>query len=236
MDSSLSFLLDDATLPFRRAGRVSWHYARGKLRHDPVYFALLRSGVLPDAGMLVDLGCGQGILFALLAAAREQFERGRWPSGWPAPPGRLAMRGYDLRDRSIRAGSAALDGKARLERRDIRGLAIPSCSAVVVLDVLYHLAPPEQERVLEAAASALEPGGVLVLRESNAGGGMLHRLQRCSEYLAQAWRGSFVPRLWYRDARDWESSLRRLGLDVRTQPMNGRTPFANVLFFARRRA
>jgi SAM-dependent methyltransferase len=236
MDSSLSLLLEEASRPFRRAGRAAWHYARGKFRFDPVYFALLRSGVLPDAGTLVDLGCGQGILLALLAAAKEQYARGEWPAGWPAPPARLTMRGYDLRDRSIRAGSVALDGKATLECRDIRGLQLPAADAIVILDVLYHLPPAEQERALESAARALRPGGLLVVRESDAGGGIAFRLQRCSEYVAQAWHGRIAPRLWYRDARQWRALLEKTGLSVSAQPMNGDTPFANVLFVARRPA
>jgi SAM-dependent methyltransferase len=236
MDTSLGLLLDEASRPFLRAGRTAWHYARGKFRYDPVYFALLRSGVLPDCGTLVDLGCGQGILLALLAAAKEQYSRGQWPAGWPAPPARLALRGYDLRNRPIRAGSAALDGKAALECRDIRGLELPPAAAIVILDVLYHLPPPEQERVLEAAARALQPGGLLVMRESDAGAGLAFALQRCSEVLAQAWHGRFAPRLWYREARQWRSLLEGLGLAVSAEPMNGETPFANVLFVARRRA
>jgi SAM-dependent methyltransferase len=236
MDATLSRLLDEASRPFLRAGRAAWYYARGKFRYDPVYFALLRSGILPDSGMLIDLGCGQGILLALLAAAKEQYARGQWPPGWPPPPAGLAMHGYDLRNRSIRAGSAALDGKAALECRDIRGLELPRASAVVALDVLYHLPLDEQERVLRSAARALEPGGVLVVRESNAAGGLAFRLQRCSEYMAQLWHGSFAPPLWYRDARQWRSLLEGLGLSVSTQPMNGDTPFANILYVAKRQA
>ena len=236
MDRDLDLLLDEASRPYRRAGRAAWHYARGKFRWDPVYFALLRGGILPDSGTLVDLGCGQGILLALLAAAKAQYARGQWPRGWPAPPARLAMRGYDLRGRSIRAGSVALNGTAALECRDIRGLPLPPAAAVVLLDVLYHLPPAEQERVIGSAARALEPGGVLVVRESNAGGGLAFRLQRSSEYLAQAWHGRLAPRLWYRDARQWRALLEATGLAVSAQPMNGATPFANVLFVARRPA
>lgn len=234
MDASLSLLREEASRPFLSAGRAAWYYARSKFRWDPVYFALLRSGVLPDAGTLVDLGCGQGILLALLEAAKRQHARGDWPQGWPAPPARLALRGYDVRGRSIRAGTAALNGRASLECRDIRGLDIPPAAAIVALDVLYHLPRPEQEAVLASAARALQPGGVFIMRESNSGGGLAFRLQRCSEYVAQAWHGRLAPRLWYRDARQWRSLLERLGLTVTEQPMNGDTPFANVLFVARR--
>jgi SAM-dependent methyltransferase len=235
VDATLSLLRDEASRPFLRAGRAAWHYARGKFRWDPVYFALLRSGVLPDSGMLVDLGCGQGILLALLSAAKEQHARGDWPPGWPAPPANLVMRGYDLRRRSIRAGSVALDGLAALECRDIRGLDLPPADAIVILDVLYHVPYAEQERVLDSVVRALRPGGLLVLRESDSGGGLAFRLQRCSELVAQIWHGRLAPRLWYRNVVQWRALLEQRGLAVTAQPMNGGTPFANVLFFARRR-
>jgi SAM-dependent methyltransferase len=234
MDATLSLLLDEASRPFRRAGRAAWHYARGKFRWDPVYFALLRSGVLPDSGTLVDLGCGQGILLSLLSAAKARHARGDWPAGWPAPPARLALHGYDLRRRSIRAGSVALAGMAALECRDIRGLELPAADAVVILDVLYHLPYAEQERVLDAVARALRPRGLLVLRESDSGGGIAHALQRGAEVVAQMWHGRLAPRLWYRDAAQWRALLEQRGLSVTAQPMNGDTPFANMLFLARR--
>ncbi len=53
-------LLDRATQPYRAAGHFAWHFARGKLKGDPAFFGLLEHGLIPDAGRLIDLGCGQG--------------------------------------------------------------------------------------------------------------------------------------------------------------------------------
>ena len=41
-------LLDRASAPYRGAGRFAWHFARGKLGHDPVFRHLL--GVESDIG------------------------------------------------------------------------------------------------------------------------------------------------------------------------------------------
>src|SRR5437867_3272594 len=48
---------------------TAWEFARGKLRGDPVYRQTLCGGVLPSGRTLVDLGCGQGLMLALLAEA-----------------------------------------------------------------------------------------------------------------------------------------------------------------------
>lgn len=62
-------LVEAAAAPFRLAGRLAWHFARGKLRHDPVFLTLLARDAFPDGSRVLDLGCGQGVLFALLLAA-----------------------------------------------------------------------------------------------------------------------------------------------------------------------
>ena len=64
-------LLDRATQPYRAAGHFAWHFARGKLKGDPAFFGLLEHGLIPDAGRLIDLGCGQGLLASWLINRRE---------------------------------------------------------------------------------------------------------------------------------------------------------------------
>jgi SAM-dependent methyltransferase len=100
-------LVDRATDPYRPAGRLPYHFARGKLRQDPVFFALLAQGLLPKAGQLTDLGCGQGSLIAILLAARSAQAAGQWPDDWPAPPAGLQLYGVDLRPAAVRYAKTA---------------------------------------------------------------------------------------------------------------------------------
>ena len=112
MDSPVDALIDAAARPFSAAGRFARHFAHGKLRHDPVYLALLERGVFPDRVRVLDLGCGQGILLSLLVAAREQYLAGTWPEGWPAPPGTLRLRGIEQRRADVRRARLALGAYA----------------------------------------------------------------------------------------------------------------------------
>ena len=82
----LPLLLDEASQPFRAAGRFAYHYTRGKLSSDSIFRELLRRGILPPGGRYLDLGCGQGSLFSCLLAARRLHQRGCWPDDWPPPP------------------------------------------------------------------------------------------------------------------------------------------------------
>jgi SAM-dependent methyltransferase len=229
-----SELIEAAARPYRGAGRYAWNFARGKLRHDPVFLALLRLGILPDRGSLVDLGCGQGLLLSLLTAAKEQHAAGRWPPDWPAPPARLALRGIDSHADRVRLARGALGGGAQIELRELRELDLQPCSAIVLLDVLLYMDEAGQERVLENAAAALEPGGLLLLREPDASAGFAFQATKWGARLDAALRGRLAQTLCCRSAASWQATLQRRGLAVDAQPMSQGTLFANVLFVARK--
>jgi hypothetical protein len=237
MEPQLRQLLEAAARPYREAGRYAWNFARGKLRRDPVFLALLRDGLLPESGDLVDLGCGQGLLLSLLRAAKEQSAAGRWPPGWPAPPARLALRGIEWHPARVQAARGALGSAARVDLRDLselRDADLRPCSVIVLLDVLLYLDEAAQERVIGLAAAALGPGGLLLMREADAAAGLAFQLTKWSARLDAAMRGRFAQPLRCRSAARWVAELARRGLTVETRPMSQGTLFANILFVARK--
>jgi SAM-dependent methyltransferase len=236
VDPQLRTLLRAAARLFLPAGIYPWQFARWKLRLDAVFLALLRRGLLPDRGRLLDLGCGQGVLLALLAAAADQYERGQWPAGWPPPPRNLLLHGFEFRADRVMTARRALTGRATIALCDVRTADFPASPVAVLFDVLMYLERPEQERVLEKAAAAVEPGGILLLRETDAGGGLAFQMSRWSERLLQAGRGRLRDPLCYRRAMDWTRLLEGLHFSVTAEPMDAGTPFANVLFVARKGA
>jgi len=234
MDPQLRPLFEAATRPYIGAGQYARHFARGKLRRDPVYFSLLRRGLLPDRGSLLDLGCGQGVLLSLLKAAREQYRAGVWPRGWPAPPLNLDLQGIELHEDRVQAARRALGDSVQVVLRDLRDLNFQPCSVIVMLDVLLYLGEEEQQRLLEKAAGALEPGGLLLLREADAAAGFKFQATKWTERIAGALRGQFGQQLHYRSAVQWIAELAARGFAVGAQAMSEGTPFANVLLVARK--
>ena len=234
MSPEVRALFEAAARSYAGAGRYAWQFARGKLRHDPVFLALLRRGLLPDRGQLLDLGCGQGVLLSLLKAAKERDLAGSWPRNWPAPPLKLALQGIDLREDRVQAARCALGSSAQVILGDLRDVVLRPSSVIVILDVLLYLGESEQRRMLDRVAAALEPGGLLLLREADASAGFAFRVTKWSERIAGAMRGQFRQPLHYRGAIQWIAELAERGFTVDAEPMSEGTPFANVLFTARR--
>lgn len=231
-DRALEAIVGAAGRAYAGAGRGAVHFARGKLRHDPVFRAILARGLVPDGARLVDLGCGQGVLPAFLLAARAHYERGEWPSAWPPPPRLASVFGVDLRRRAIAAGRIALGERAAFEVGDVRTAAIPPCDAVAILDVLHYVPVPDQERVLARCAAAFAPGGVLLLRVGDADAGVRAAITRFADQAITLVRGG-CPRLYTRGLKSWIATVEHAGFRVEAAPMSDGTPFANVLIVAR---
>jgi SAM-dependent methyltransferase len=220
---------------YRPAGRFAERFARGKLAHDPVFAAILAQGLIPDRARLVDVGCGQGLLEALLVAALDRHQQRAWPVAWPAPPRPASMWGIDLSPRAVRAARAALGAQARVIAGDVRTADIPPADAIVLLDVLHYVDPGAQEAVLARCRGALDRGGVLLLRVADAQAGLRFWMTAAADRVATIARGG-SPRLYCRPLPDWIALLGRVGFgEVRTSPMSAGTPFANVLLLARGR-
>jgi SAM-dependent methyltransferase len=228
-------LADTAARRYAAAGRFAAGYARGKLRHDPVFTAILAEGLIPDGARLIDLGCGQGLLFALLVAAREAVARGEWPAGWPPAPRPASMTGFDAAAHAIASARAALGAHARLERADLRDVSLPAADAIALIDVLHYVDAAAQDAALARCAEALHEGGVLLVRVNDAGAGWRYVLTRIADQLATLLRNRTWPRLHCRRLGAWIAALERAGFEARAQPASAGTPFSNVLLVAQRR-
>ncbi|HZW72852.1 MAG TPA: class I SAM-dependent methyltransferase [Caldimonas sp.] len=225
-------LVSDASAPYRRSGRFAWHFARGKLRWDPVFVHLLERGVIAPRTRVLDIGCGQGLLASLLAAASRAARDGRWPSAWAEPPLDVRVSGIELQRRDVERARDALGDAAEIVCADMRSAPFAEADTVVILDVLHYVSEPEQDSVLARVRAALPTGGRLVLRIGDASARAGFAISRWVDRAVTLMRGQGVAPLAGRTLASWRERLEELGFAVASEPMHARTPFANVLIVA----
>ena len=214
------------------AGLFNWEFVHGKLKHDPMYVEILRSGILPREGVVLDLGCGRGILLTLIETARTLYRKGAWERSWPPPPVDVELRGVEGRASMASVAQTAIGNAGRIETVDLGDYAPPSSRAILLLDVLHYLSAQQQEDLIRRSCEALEPGGILVLREPGTPPGMRFALTRFGERLCAMLRSDWGQRFSYRSAGEWRQLLERYGLTTRECPLWKGTPFSNVLIEA----
>ena len=216
-------LIESTAYRYLESGMFDWELARAKLRHDPVYLHILRRGLLPPEGRLLDLGCGRGLLLALLVTARER------------PPG-PELHGIETSLKAATVARAALGAEVVIETADLRDAELPAARAALLLDVLHYLPAEAQEDLIARVAGALEPGGLLLIRDADAAAGWRFTAVRIQERACALARRHWRQRFHYRSAAEWRRLLESAGFAVDVEPMGMGTPYANVLLAARRAA
>src|SRR5262249_7655097 len=156
-----------------------------------------------SGGTLVDVGCGQGLMLALLADAARRYRAGVWPAHWARPPIFERLVGIEARPRAATAARTALRGGAGIVEGDVRRLARAPCDAILDVDVLHMMLPAEQDAVLRASAAALQRGGVILVRDADAAAGWRFTAVRVGNRLKAIAVGSWRQRYYYRSAAEW---------------------------------
>ncbi|MFB8171901.1 class I SAM-dependent methyltransferase [Kitasatospora purpeofusca] len=166
-------------------------------------------GRLPEAGTVLDIGCGTGV-----PAARSLVTAGH------------RVTGVDISEVQIRRARELVPG-ADFVRADATTLEFSeeSFDAVVCLYALIHIPVEEQPALLSRIASWLRPGGWFL---ATAG----HRAWTGTD---ENWLGGGAAMWWsHADAATSRSWLVRAGLDVVHEEFVPEGDSVHVLFWARR--
>jgi uncharacterized protein (DUF2062 family) len=227
-DEMFQGLVREAADRYAASSLVAWEFARGKLRHDPVYRAAACDGLLPPGGTLLDLGCGQGLMLAILAAVRERAGTAAWSSMAPAPVFERLI-GIDTRPRVAMLARRALGGAAEIICGDVRELSPVRADAVVLFDVLHMIAAAEQEQLIALLAATLDAGGAIIVLVADAAAGWRFTAVRVGNRAKAIVSGNWRQRFHFRSADGWRTCFERHGLHAEIRPMGQGTPFGNVL-------
>jgi len=210
-------------LELYRGGRPEHRiYLRLKVPRDPVYRMICER--LGRVGSVVDLGTGLAILPALLAVRGQAGKI-------------VAIEWDEAKLASARVACARLPNVA-LHAVDARSFPLPPADVVCLVDLLHYYGVEEQRALLERAASALCPGGRLVIRETLArprGASGAIRFTQLLERISMRIRWNRGPRLVYRERDELLADLSKLGLECHLEPASSSLHAGNMLVWARKR-
>jgi SAM-dependent methyltransferase len=225
-------LLEAAADRYLAASITAWEFGRNKLKADAAYSWIVMSAELPRNGRLIDVGCGQGLLLAACATARDWARDGRWPPDWPTPAS-YDLVGIELRPRVAALAREALGAAAEILTADLREIPFERADVIVIMDVLHLLPAGAQEQLLHAAARALRPGGALILREADRGAGWRFRAVQLANRLTAIVRGNWRQSFAFRSETEWRDLIGSCGLTAARVPIAHGPVFGNVLLVAR---
>jgi SAM-dependent methyltransferase len=186
------------------------------------------ASVLPRRGRVLDLGSGHGLLS--LALCIDSGER--------------EIIGIDHDPERVRLAEGAISrhacvSKPRFQVGDLeKSLAtIPSGSlaGIAMVDLLHYFDPDGQRALIEGAARALAPGGILAMREIDSEGGAAAVWNKVYENVSTrvGFTRSAIKRLEFRSLSGWTKMLEGAGFRVQSEPC-GPPIFSDVLFIGRR--
>jgi 2-polyprenyl-3-methyl-5-hydroxy-6-metoxy-1,4-benzoquinol methylase len=149
-------------------GPVLEWYMRIKLLLEINYTAF--NQLLPLQGSILDLGCGYGFLCYYLQFLSSERK----------------ITGVDYDEEKI---SVADHGYLKTDRlqffcADVMQFKLEKYDAIVISDVLHYLPSNTHEVLLDRCMDALNPGGVLVVREGNADLRERHKGTQLTEFFS----------------------------------------------------
>jgi len=175
------------------------------------------AALLPDNDTVVDVGCGQGHFL------RYCHERGM-----------RRLVGLELSGRSLARASTCLPTSVRLVQGRAQELPVRRAAAIVALDVLYLLEPEQQEMFIAAAASALRPGGLLLIKTMEPTREIRQMANRLQEWLAVRVLHITLGRdFFFRSASEWVALCQSHGMQAYDVPLWRGYLHPHVLIVAR---
>jgi SAM-dependent methyltransferase len=208
--------VDAAVARYTPQGKFAEGFAKGKMKGDPAYAAVMAR--LSPGMRVLDVGCGEGYLLALAA---ENLQG-------------LTLLGFDHDTRRLASAEQALGADAKVWADDARTAEVPAVDAICVLDVLHYQTAAEQDAILARLVKSLAPGGCLLVRDGRSDGGIRSTLTTWSERIGLAVGRHKGDGVYFRPAAEMRAALEALGLTVEVDDCHNATPFANVLFVGRR--
>ena len=189
---------------YRKAGSITRAYLKIKLKICPL---LQLEELFPKEGMIVDLGCGNGLFPNILSLGS---------------PDRKII-GLDLDEKKIEIASATKipDRRITYQIGDVVDAEYPRGDVFTLVDVLYLIPYEKHEPIIRKCYRSMPPGGILIVKEMDTRPRWKYVWNLFQETLAVKLIGfTLGERFYFRSQKDYTDLLQRLGFSVKPVPLH----------------
>jgi 2-polyprenyl-3-methyl-5-hydroxy-6-metoxy-1,4-benzoquinol methylase len=210
----------DILRTFRTAGPLTKAYLRIKFKICPV---LEVESHIPRRGRIIDLGCGNGLLAAIMTLGSAERR----------------ITGYDLDPKKIRVAEELKIANAwsNIDFRpgNITAMDYPQTDVFTLIDVLYLIPFSDQYTILRRCARALRPDGLLVIKEMDTRPRWKYAWNLIQETLAVKVIGfTLGSRFFFRACPDFLTILSSLGFQTTVIGLDRGYPYPHILYLCRK--
>jgi len=172
---------------------------------------------VPREGTIIDIGCGYGLLANFLALRS----------------GKRDVTGVDLSVGRIRVAQKTTDNRKKVQFKLMNALDLQSgeYSTVVMSDFLHHIDYQAQQELLARCYQKLPPGGLLIIEEVDNRPLWKYWFAVISDKILNVGERQF-----FRNYRDFQKLLQRIGFLVRTKKVDKGIPLSDILFICRKKS
>lgn len=197
---------------YKSSGWKRW-FARIRIWEAPCWEV---EKLIPRKGLILDLGCGEGILTNLWAISSKERK----------------IIGID---RDIGRVNQANKGISNIQFRksDILTVDLPKCNAIVIFHVLHHLNSfLDQERLINRCYKSLVKRGKLIIVEVDIKMTLKYLISWLTDHFVAPllFNGKlYEANIYYRNKQNWLDLLKRTGFITRTFAIEENKPFTNLV-------
>lgn len=150
---------------------------------------------LPDKGLIIDVGCGEGVMATLLAVSSKKRK----------------VLGIDIDQNKINLGKTIAGKISNLsfQEKNVLKEKLPSTKGFVLSDFLHHIPKSQHKILLKRLVASLATSGVIVIKEIDVNDGVRSKISRFFDLL-------FYPgqKVNFVNSLDLTNFLKSLGLKV----------------------
>ncbi len=171
---------------------------------------------IPENGVILDIGCGYGILSNLLALKSEYRN----------------VVGVDISKKRIDIARKTIGSRKNIEflQANIAEIELKPCDAIIMSDFLHHIPYTLQEQILSKSREKLSENGILLIKEMDKEPFWKFRISYILDKLLNPQN-----RLYHQSSHELRELLENIGFDMKKTSIHEGTPFTDVIYECRKK-